>query len=387
MRIAFVSDSIYPYHLGGKEKRLYEISTRLAKRGHHVRIYTMRWWKDGDAQEYEGVHLQAIGSFLALYTSRGRRSLLEAIQFGRHTLLPILRTDAEIIDIDHIPYLSNFTSAIAGRLKKKMIIGTWHEVWGKRHWQEYLGRFKGQIASWIEKLSVKMPHRIISVSQYTTKKLIQELSVSHDRIFTIPNGIDHEAIARAEPSLEKSDLIFVGRLIKHKNLDIVLRVLKKMEDLYKVSLTFFIIGDGPEKNDLQNLSYQLGLVKTVKFFGRIENSNTVYGLLKSSKLFILPSVNEGFGIVVLEANGCGIPVLTVRSLNNAASDLIDEGKNGWVISLRDDDILHRLKEFFNNSSRQGSLSDSSMEISREFSWERTTDLVEQVYRESLNTQK
>jgi len=49
MKIAIVSDSIYPYNKGGKEKRLFEIATRLVKYGHEITIYTMKWWEGADS--------------------------------------------------------------------------------------------------------------------------------------------------------------------------------------------------------------------------------------------------------------------------------------------------------------------------------------------------
>jgi len=66
MNIAIVSDAIYPYNKGGKEKKIFEISTRLVKKGHRVTIYCMKWWKGKDIKVENGVILNAI-SPLYLY--------------------------------------------------------------------------------------------------------------------------------------------------------------------------------------------------------------------------------------------------------------------------------------------------------------------------------
>ena len=79
-RIAFVSDTIYPYNTGGKEIRLYELSTRLANMGYQVDIYTMQWWSGSKHKTRGGVHLHAISKLYPIYTG-DRRSIREAIMF------------------------------------------------------------------------------------------------------------------------------------------------------------------------------------------------------------------------------------------------------------------------------------------------------------------
>src|SRR4030066_314621 len=118
MKIAFISDSIFPYNEGGKEKRIFEVTTRLAKKGHDIHIYCMKWGE--------------------------------------------------------------------GPKERKKIIATWHEVWGRDYWREYLG-WRGIFGYLTEKLSIFMPDEIISVSGRTTKKLKENLR-SQKKIYTIPNG-------------------------------------------------------------------------------------------------------------------------------------------------------------------------------------------------------
>jgi dolichol-phosphate hexosyltransferase len=82
MNIVFVSDAIYPYNKGGKEKRLYELSTRLAKLGHDVHIYTMHWWSGTENTRVEnGVTLHAISKKYEMY-KRDRRSISEGVLFA-----------------------------------------------------------------------------------------------------------------------------------------------------------------------------------------------------------------------------------------------------------------------------------------------------------------
>jgi len=93
---------------------------------------------------------------------------------------------------------------------------------------------------------------------------------------------------------------------------------------------YITIGDGSEKKNLEALTQKLNLEKNINFLYFLENHDDVYALMKSSKVFVLPSTREGFGIIVIEANACGITVITINHKDNAARDLIEEGKNGSV---------------------------------------------------------
>ncbi len=132
MRIAFVSDAIYPYNKGGKEKRLYDISTRLAKLGHDVHIYCMKWWdtKENDRVEH-GVHLHAISPLLDLYTGK-RRSIRQGLLFGI-SCLKLIKENWDIIDVDHMPFFPVIFTKVVCVLKRKKMIASWHEVWGKKN--------------------------------------------------------------------------------------------------------------------------------------------------------------------------------------------------------------------------------------------------------------
>ena len=121
MKIAYVSDAVYPYNKGGKEKRLYDISTRLARRGHDVHIYCMKWWKGPETHLVEnGVHLHAISPYYPLYSGE-RRSIKEGILYGI-SCLKLIKEDWDVIDVDHMPFFPIIFTKIVCVLKwKKMI--------------------------------------------------------------------------------------------------------------------------------------------------------------------------------------------------------------------------------------------------------------------------
>ena len=76
-----------------------------------------------------------------------------------------------MIDVDSIPYFPIFAGRIVCGLRRKRMVATWHEVWGKEYWQSYLGGF-ALISAVTERLAAHMPAKIVAYSQQTTNRLV-----------------------------------------------------------------------------------------------------------------------------------------------------------------------------------------------------------------------
>jgi len=153
VEIAYVYDAIYPWVKGGAEKRIYELSTRLASRGHTVHCYGIKWWPGEDEILRDGVRLHGICKPRPLYVN-GRRSIREAAAFAADLLARPPRE--AVVDCQNFPYLSCFSTCLSSRLSPRppsrlsrwekgngqapqRLFITWHEVWGE-YWYDYLGR-------------------------------------------------------------------------------------------------------------------------------------------------------------------------------------------------------------------------------------------------------
>lgn len=325
-RIAFVSDSIWPYNKGGKEKRLHEISRRLVKEGRQVDIYTMKWW-DGPKNivTKDGVHLHAITPKYELYKGE-RRSINQALLFSAGCIKLLFRP-FDVVDVDSMPFFPLFAVRPIASLRRKKMYATWHEVWGKDYWNTYLGGASGSFGAVTEWLAMRMPHVIISNSDHTTKRL--HAANIKKQIVTVPLGVDVDNILMLPTHDLESDIIFAGRLLPNKNVALLIEAVAKVKET-KSDVRCLIVGNGPERKRLEVLVDTLGLKNNVTFFNFLEDHNELYSLMKASKMFVLASVREGFGLVVVEANACGIPVITTTHAQNAARDLITEGQNGYL---------------------------------------------------------
>jgi len=378
MKIAFISDAVYPYNKGGKEKRIFEVTTRLACKGYDIHIYCMKWWEGPKNKIENGVHLHAICKKYPLYSGK-RRSIFQAIIFGLNCF-KLIKENFDVVEVDHMPFFPLFSLKLVCFLKKKKMIATWYEVWGKDYWQEYLG-WRGIFGNIVEKISISMPDEIISVSEHTTKKLKNNLKC-RKKIYTIPIGNDYEKIQKIIPSQKKSDVIFAGRLLSNKNVDVLIKSIQLAKER-KPEIRCLIVGDGPEKKNMEILAQKLNMEKNIYFLGFLENHDDVYAIMKSSKVFILPSSREGFGIVVIEANACGLPVITIDHSGNAAKDIIKEGENGFICQLNIEKIAEIITKILDNDLDQ-KMKSSCMNIAKKYSWDNSIDNIEKVYSKWAN---
>jgi glycosyltransferase involved in cell wall biosynthesis len=244
-----------------------------------------------------------------------------------------------------------------------------------KYWQEYLGRLS-VFGYLIEKLSVLIPSIIISVSQSTARRIKDELGFKR-KIYVISSGIDFNRIQQINAAQEKIDVIYAGRLMDFKHIDTLIKAIYLLKEQIPI-VKCLVIGEGPEKKRLEVLTQKLNLKKNIKFLDFLENHDDVYALMKSSKVFVLPSTREGLGLVVIEANACGIPVITIDHQNNAARDLIDEGKNGFVCQLNEEEIAKIIKRILVNNSGRG-MEETCVELAKRYDWDKIVDEIEEVY--------
>jgi len=381
MKIAYVYDVIYPYVIGGVQKRVWEIAKRLTKKN-EVHIYGMKHW-DGEAiRVRNGVYLHGVCEPKEVYVD-GRRSIGEAIYFASKVLLPLLKENFDIIECQNMPYFPCFSASFSGFIKKTPLVITWYEVWDD-YWNDYLGnKIFAFMAKSIERWTSKLPAHTISTSKTTTDKLTRILGVSHTKISTIPLGIDFEEIG-GQHGCEGFDILFVGRLIKDKNVAVLIDAVDLVRRIFP-TVTCGIIGDGPEKKSLRKISANLS--KNVFFLGSRCHRETI-SYMKSSKIFVFPSTREGFGLAPLEAMASGLPVIGIEHANNASKDYIIHGLNGYKAKNLSAKVIGRyMMKLLSDIELRNELSRNALEFSKSFGWENIVDSTIKVYEAVLNTNR
>lgn len=165
---------------------------------------------------------------------------------------------------------------------------------------------------------------------------------------------------KGEKKLDNGKIICVSRLVEKKNIPVLLESWKLIEqnnDFYKL----VIVGDGPELNRLKEMARSLNL-KRVEFTGAIANEN-LPKYLHAADAFILPSLDESWGLVVNEAMAAGLPLLLTNKIN-AAATLLKDGVNGYFINVDNPtDMKLQLLVFINLPlAAKKEMSDNSLRI-------------------------
>ena len=316
-----VSDTLYPWFVGGKERRLHSFATTAENSEFEIIFATMKWW-EGDAPKG---HI-ALSRKYEIYKN-GRRSIFSALGFAL-SCFKVASLPADLVEADQIPVLHLWPLKIVCLIRKVPLSVTWHEVWSKPYWLQYLGPL-GYIAALVEKWSLALPDRFIAVSDMTRSRLIAE-GVSPTKISLIENTLDISGIQKAETSLLSTDLLFVGRLISHKRIDLLLSTIAELKSR-GIIVSLSIVGTGPEMTNLQSKMFELNISEQISIYADGLESHDVWGLMKKCPVFVLPSEREGYGIAVQEALLVGATVLVSNHPDNAARELIDQTSKGRIV--------------------------------------------------------
>lgn len=362
-RIALVYDAVYPYTTGGAERRYHAIA-EFAAPIHDVAIYGLHYWRGAPDQRVRGCRYIAVAPAVPLYTRSGRRSLVEPLVFALGLLRALLRSHEHVWDVASFPYLSVPVAWLLSRIKRRTLIVTWLEYWGP-YWREYLG-WAAPVGQLLERLALRCSPRIVVLSEHTRAQLLA-YGVAPERITVVPNGVDLERIRAVPEASERFDLVYVGRLVPHKQVELLILAVGRLRER-RPDLRLLIIGDGPDRERLASLARSTGVAKAVRFTGRIGSEQQVYAHMKSSRALVLPSRREGFGTVIVEAWACGIPVVVCQGPDNAAVELVDDPVKGRVAEPHPDGIAAACAELLALPSE--TFREPLISISARYAWAR-----------------
>lgn len=375
LRIGMVYDAVYPYVTGGAEKRYRELASRLAER-HEVHYLTWQFW-DGPSQVVEdGITLHGVGPAPSLYGADGKRTVREAAAFSARLLPVLLRQRLDVIDCSATPYLPLYAAWLASKVTRTPLVATWHEFWGD-HWLDYLPKrpIVARIARALEAGSRRLGDVRVPVSAFTAQRMGLPDDLGRDTI--VGNGVGLPAIRRARRDPVATDLVFVGRLIDEKRVDLLLEAIRALAGAHP-DLHCTVIGDGPERGALEGRATRLGLNERVTFAGRVDGSR-VFSLMKAARILVMPSVREGFGISVAEAQACGTVPVVVRGPMSAASALVQDGVDGLVCDPTPASLARAITTLLSDPARLAAMSRKARRLAPRYDWDLLTDRMERVY--------
>jgi len=372
MDIAFVSNVVYPFVTGGAEKRIHEIGTRLVERDHDVTVYGRHFWDVPRETTHEGMTLRAVSPERDLYSEDGQRSIGEALEFAKDVVGPLRQhaSDHDVVVASVFPYFPVFAAKLALAGTSTPLVTTWHEVWGD-YWNEYLGAL-GPFGKAVEHATARVPQYPIAVSGITADRLAAR-GQSRDRIRTVPNGIDYDQIRGVEPAADAFDVLFAGRLIEDKRVDVLLDAF----DTVDTDVTLGIIGDGPQRDTLERQAAALDSADRVTFLGFLDNYEDVLAHMRGARVFASPSTREGFGITYVEAMAAGCSVIGAAHPDSAADEVIQDG--GFLVAPNADALATALERALHGSAPA---SDPEV-VAHQFDWNNVATDAEEAYQAAI----
>ena len=375
MRIAFVYDALYPWVKGGAERRFHEIGHRLAAE-HDVHYVGWQWWSGPPTLRQDGVTLHGVGRAPALYGADGKRTVREAASFSARLLPALMRHRFDVIDCSATPYLPLYPTAVAARLTGARLVSTWHEFWGE-HWSEYLPHrpVVARVARALERDARRFGDRVVTVSNFTARSMGM---AGDPRVEVIPNGVDVAAITRALPVEEPTDLLFVGRLIDEKRVDLLLGAVAELRGRFP-TLRCAIVGDGPERAALECRSAALAVDDRVRFTGQVSGPDLAR-LLRAARILVLPSVREGYGMAVAEAQAAGVVPVVVQAPFSAASELVRDGIDGSLVEPTVGSLAAGIASLLADDGRLGRMAAAARLAGATRDWDVVATQLAEVYR-------
>ena len=222
------------------------------------------------------------------------------------------------------------------------------------------------------RLSAIFSRHIFTISQYSSEKICKHYGVSNKKIscnypgvdkekFSFPMGENTKDILK-KYNLNSKEYYFIhGRLDPRKNHKIILKALKKLKN----QIPLAIAGNGPTLNELKNYSKELNITDRVKFLGELPQQDLAI-LLSQCRVFIFPSICEGFGLPVLEAQQCSVPTITS---NSTSMKELFSNSSILINPTKENELVDAILLLENSENKQQMIIDKGSKNTKRFSYQ------------------
>jgi glycosyltransferase involved in cell wall biosynthesis len=331
---------------GGSEVLTHELMRRFVLRGYKMTLFCGRVEGRPREEDIDGVNIVRDGGKYTVY-GRGRSYFKKNRD----------RFDFVIDEVNPRPFLD------PKKLAGKPALVLFHQMI-REEWFYELPFLFSHFCNFYENRWL-LPYRqtpTLTVSQSSKKDLE---SIGFKNVKVIPMGISNEPLSRLSQKEDSPTVVFIGRLKRHKLPDHAIKAFQIIKEEIPTA-KMWVIGDGYMLSELTKLRN-----RDIKFFGHVEN-RVKYQLLSRAHLTLVPSVREGWGLVVTESNAMGTPVVAYDV--NGLRDSVLDGRNGVLVKGKDPESLATYTvKILSDKDMLNRLSVSALEHSRQFSWDKTFD--------------
>ncbi len=353
---------------GGAEIHLFEIFSRLVRRGHRVRLVCSGFEGGAAFEQVQGIDVRRHGTRYT-FALLGRRAVRRA--------LATERTDVVVEDINKLPlYLTNLTQLPLCALVP--------HLFGTTAFDE--APLPLATAVWLAELPLARGYSragFHAISESTRDDLVAR-GVPRDRIRVIHPGVDLKTYF-PDPSVPRAGVptfVYVGRLKRYKGVGLLLEALTRAR-AKRPEIRLLIAGTGDARPELERMARDLGQEAAVQFLGFIPETEKL-ALLRTAWANVFPSVKEGWGITVIEAAACGTP--SIASDSPGLRDSVRDGETGVLVPHGDVEALaQRLTSFADDSTLVRRLGEAARRYAETLTWDAAAAATEAHLHELTST--
>ena len=229
---------------------------------------------------------------------------------------------------------------LSGSKSTKLILSE-HSTMSYKAYVEYKQDLRMRLMPWLARIFYPLANGLRANSKEVLDDLLNNIKIPipSDSATTITNPVNIKAIAKCgevKPShpwlinKDKPVILSVARLATQKNFPLLIQAFAIVRQ--QIDARLIIVGDGPEKENLTNLVSQLGLEEFVSLVGF---DNNPWSYMAASDVFALASEEEPFGLVLVEAMACGIPIVATDALSGGPRNILSGGKHGLLVANND----------------------------------------------------
>ena len=333
---------------GGAEVLTHEVMRRFIQRGYKITLFCPKVEGRPSEEQIDGINVIREGGKYTVY-GRGRS------YFKRNRQ----KYDLVIDEVNPRPFLNPRI------LDGKPVVVLFHQMI-REEWFYEMPFPLNYICNFYENRWL-IPYRqtpTLTVSMSSKKDLE---SIGFKNVDVIPMGISTKSLDEIRQKEHDITIAFIGRLKRHKLPDHAIKAFMKIQKEIPCA-KMWVIGDGYMLDELKRLGN-----KHVTFFGHVSN-DVKYDLLSRSHLVLVPSLREGWGLIVTESNAMGTPVVAYDV--NGLRDSVIDGRNGVLVKDKNPvSLANSALRILTDEYMLRKFSLNALEYSREFSWDKTASYI------------
>ena len=389
MNILYITQFFSPR--GGGPLVFYELARAMSKRGHNVHIICNI---STERINIPNLKIHLIKPYLKEEFYHLPTSVIQNLRFIVNSIThgtKIIKNNK--VDLIHT---NTFAPIIAGNIlarltHKRVIAGvldvyTGNKLGGWSNWAKFnnVPSYYAHLGKILEKISLWLPSDVYhTISKATMQDIIDVKK--NARIKVIYPGIDIAAYSNHNDIEYDDFILFIGRLVFYKNLDVLIDAFQYVIKA-PPNAKLVIVGEGPMKEAWKTKALNAGLGRNVQFLGNISTPEKII-LLKKCLALALPSVFEGFGLVLLEAFAMSKPVLVSKI--KPFDEIVDDNLDGFILPI-DNPLLwaQKIQYLLQDKDNCRKMGKTGFPKNYDkFSFERSMDQMEMLYHEVVDTCK